>query len=107
MAFYHSPEQIDVITDKAETYSNPKPSVPQHVDAVAAPAAKILIGEWASNHATVDDEKGWWNWQGARNFLFPDAHVTFLEATQVSPAQDGLPDANLTLHGIKGRDTTP
>jgi prepilin-type N-terminal cleavage/methylation domain-containing protein len=104
MAFYHSPEQINAITDKAETYSNPKPSVPQHVDSVTTPSAKILIGEWASNHASVVEEKGWWNWQGARNFLFPDGHTSFLAATQINPARDGLPDANVTINGIKGQD---
>jgi hypothetical protein len=71
---------------------------------VAIPSAKILLGEWASSHARVDEEKGWWNWQGARNFLFADHHIEFLKATEILPARDDLPDANLTLHGVKGRD---
>jgi prepilin-type N-terminal cleavage/methylation domain-containing protein len=104
MAFYHSPEQINAITDKSETYSNPRPSIPQRADSVSTPSAKILLGEWASSHAAIDEENGWWNWQGSRNFLFPDAHVSFLAATQINPARDGLPDANVTINGIKGSD---
>lgn len=104
MTFYHSPDQIDTLNDPADTYTNPLPAMPQRVGNVAFPSAKILLGEWASSHAPIDEEKGWWNWQGARNFLFPDQHVDFLKATEISPARDELPDANLTIHGIKGRD---
>ncbi len=107
MAFYHSPEQIDAMSDPNDTYSNPQPSVRQRTGAVAFASAKILIGEWFSNHRPVEEEKGWWNWQGARNFLFADGQVDYLEATQIRPANDGLPDANLTVHGIKGRDVGP
>lgn len=107
MAFYHSPDQIDTLNSSADTYSNPLPSRPQRVDGVAVPSGKILLGEWASSHARIDEEKGWWNWQGARNFLFADQHVVFLKATQILPARDDLPDANLTIHGIKGRDVAP
>ena len=107
MAFYHSPDQIDAMSDKADTYANPRPSIPQRRGNVADPSAKILIGEWSSNHLSIDQEQGWWNWQGARNFLFADGQVVFLHAEQIRPARDGLPDANLTIHGIKGRDWTP
>jgi len=107
MAFYHSPDQIDAISDKSETYSNPKPSIPQRHSDVARPAAKILIGEWFSSHVPVEQEQGWWNWQGARNFLLADGQVLFLPADKILPARDGLPDANLTVRGIKGRDLAP
>jgi len=107
MAFYHSPDQIDAMSDKADTYTNPRPSVRQRIGGVLNPSAKILLGEWSSNHLSIDQEQGWWNWQGARNFLFADGQVTFLHAEQVRPARDSLPDANLTIHGIKGRDWTP
>jgi len=107
MAFYHSPDQIDAMSDKADTYTNPRPSIGQRRDDVATPAAKILLGEWFSNHCPLDDEQGWWNWQGARNFLFADGHGAFLKATQILPARDNLPDANLTIGGIKGRDIAP
>ena len=104
MAFYHSPEQIDAMSHQSDTYSNPQPSIPQQSFAVAKPSGKILIGEWLSNHLPVDDDKGWWCWQGSRNFLFADGQTRFLPASQIRPARDGLPDANLTIHGLKGLD---
>jgi len=107
MAFYHSPDQIDAMSDKSDTYTNPRPSIPQRTGEVANPSAKILIGEWSSNHRPIDQEQGWWNWQGARTFLFADGQVLFLHAERIRPARDGLPDANLTINGLKGRDWTP
>ncbi|MEN6578518.1 MAG: type II secretion system protein [Phycisphaerales bacterium] len=107
MAFYHSPEQIDTIDDRSLTYSNPKPSVRQGVSDVACPSAKILIGEWTSNHVPVEQDLGWWCWEGTRFFLFADGQVTLLKAKDMREARDGLPDANLTVHGVKGRDYAP
>ncbi|UCG59760.1 MAG: type II secretion system protein [Phycisphaerales bacterium] len=104
MVFYHSPEQIDGMSATTDTYANPQPSIPQRSSDVAHPSGKILIGEWFSNHHRIEDEKGWWNWQGARNFIFAAGQVSFLKATQIRPARDELPDANLTVHGIKGQD---
>jgi len=104
MAFYHSPQQIDAMSTPADTYSNPQPSIPQRNADVARPSAKILIGEWQSNHTPVKEDTGWWCWEGARNYLFADGQVSFLQARQIRPARDELPDANLTLHGIKGAD---
>jgi len=111
MTFYHSPDQIDALNATSDTYSTPgrapPVSIPQRVGDVTNPSAKILIGEWSSNHWPIDQNQGWWNWQGARNFLFADGQVVFLQAGQIRPARDGLPNANLTIHGIKGRDWTP
>jgi type II secretory pathway pseudopilin PulG len=107
MAFYHSPEQIDAMSAATDTYSNPKPSLAQQVGDVASPSAKILIGEWASNHVLVDGDKGWWDWRGTRLYLFVDGQVAFLEAKKIRPARDEWPDANLTVHGIRGRDFAP
>lgn len=107
MAFYHSPEQIDAMSDKSDTYTNPRPSIAQRADDVANPSAKIVIGEWSSNHVPIEQEQGWWNWQGARNFLFADGQVVFLKAGQIHPARDGLPNPNLTVNGLQGRDWTP
>jgi prepilin-type N-terminal cleavage/methylation domain-containing protein/prepilin-type processing-associated H-X9-DG protein len=104
MAFYHSPEQIDATSDKTDTYTNPKPSVPQHSNDVAIPSGKILMGEWFSNHLPIDPEGGWWCWEGKRNYLFVDGQVRFLKATEIRSARDGFPDANLTFRGIKGAD---
>jgi len=104
MAFYHSPEQIDDMNSPADTYTNPKPSIPQKNTNVAKPSGKILIGEWLSNHSPIDDDKGWWCWQGSRNYLFVDGQVCFLKAKQIRPARDEFPNANLTVRGIKGTD---
>ena len=104
MTFYHSPEQIDGMSTTEDTYKNPRPSIAQKSFGVTNPAGKILIGEWFSNHYSVSDEKGWWNWQGRRNFLFADGQVQLLKAAEIRPARDGLPNPNLTIHGIKGRD---
>jgi prepilin-type processing-associated H-X9-DG protein len=105
MTFYHSPQQIDDMNDKSDTYKNPQPSIPQQCDNVANPSGKILIGEWSSNHSPVKDEdNGWWGWQGSRNYLFADGHIHFLRAIEIRPAPDGLPDANRTIRGIKGID---
>jgi prepilin-type processing-associated H-X9-DG protein len=106
MAFYHSPEHIDTMISPADTYGpNSLPSVPQQCSDVAKPSGKILIGEWSSNHSHINgSDEGWWGWQGRRNYLFADGHVRFLRATDIRPARDGRPDANLTIRGIKGID---
>ncbi len=106
MTFYHSPEQIDSMSEPADTYVNERArrSIPQRIGSVAHPAAKILMGEWLSNHAVVDADQGWWCWLGSRTFLLADGQVRYLKATAVRPAQDDLPDANLTVKGVKGRD---
>jgi prepilin-type N-terminal cleavage/methylation domain-containing protein/prepilin-type processing-associated H-X9-DG protein len=107
MSFYHSPEQIDTMNSYQDTVdpNNIQPSIPQRSLSVARPSQKILIGEWYSNHRpTKDEDQGWWCWQGTRNYLFADGHISFLEAEQIRPARDGLPDVHLTFHGIKGVD---
>ncbi len=107
MTFYHSPEQIDALSAATDTYSNPQPSVVQRVGNVASPSEKILLGEWTSNHAPVENDQGWWDTRGTRCFLLADGRTAFLEAGKIRPARDGLPDANLTVHGVKGRDLGP
>lgn len=104
MAFYHSPAQIDAMSSPADTYANPKPSVAQSPYQVAQPELKILIGEWTANHPRVGGDNGWWCWQGGRSYLFANGAVRFLQALQIRPARDNLPDANLTVGGIAGRD---
>ncbi len=104
MAFYHSPEQIDDMNSPSDTYANPVPSIRQRPTHVANPSAKIMVGEWLSNHEPVDGDNGWWNWSGSRNFLFADGQVRYLKATEIRPARDGFPNANLTINGIKGQD---
>jgi prepilin-type N-terminal cleavage/methylation domain-containing protein len=104
MTFYHSPEQIDAMSAATDTYTNPQPSIAQRIGDVAAPSGKILLGEWLSNHTPVEKDQGWWDERGTRCFLLADGQAAFLEAKTIRRARDGLPDANLTVHGIKGRD---
>jgi len=107
MTFYHSPEQIDTMNSVEETFLTAQPSMPQRSLDVAKPSGKILVGEWFSNHSPVDNDQGWWCWQGRRNYLFADGRVSYLGVEQIRPARDQLPDANLTIHGIKGVDWPP
>jgi len=109
MSFYHSSEQIDTMNSYEDTFvpANVQPSIPQRSSNVARPSQKILIGEWYSNHLPIKDDQGWWSWQGSRNYLFADGHISFLEAAQIRPARDGLPDPHLTFGGIKGMDWPP
>lgn len=103
-AFYHTPDQINGMT-KSQLYvaADPGPEcVSQPASQVNFSSKKVLLGEWTSNHWT--DKVTWWDWRGARNYLFVDGHVKYLRATQIRPAKDGLPDPNLTVDGISGRD---
>jgi prepilin-type N-terminal cleavage/methylation domain-containing protein len=103
MTFYHSPSQIDTMNNQ-DTWLTTVPSSPQRSLSVARPSAKILVGEWFSNHKPVQNDQGWWCWDGTRNYLFADGYVTFMEAKEILPARDDLPDPHLTVHGIKGYD---
>jgi len=104
MTFYHSPEQINEMNSVEDTYLILRPSIPQCSSNVARPSGKIFIGEWFSNHSPIPNDQGWWCWQGRRNYLFADGSVSYIEAEQIRPARDRLPDANLTIDGIKGTD---
>jgi prepilin-type N-terminal cleavage/methylation domain-containing protein len=104
MSFYHSPEQIDSMSKTSDTYENAKPSVPQRITDVKKTSDKIIFGEWLSNHEQINNDQGWWCWEGTRNNLFADGGISMLEAKQILPARDNFPDANLTIRGIKGSD---
>ncbi len=82
-----------------------EPMQAQSEAAVLTPAQKILAGEWGSNHeALPGTDLGWWDTRGARTFLFADGHVKLVPAGRVRSARDGLPDPNLTVDGVAGRD---
>lgn len=105
MSFYHSPDQIDQMKSTKDTYDNPQPSNRQLVFKVAKPAGKIIIGEWFSNHYPIyAGDSGWWCWSGRRNYLFADGSVLLIKAVDIRPANDNLPDINLTINGIRGID---
>ena len=104
MSFYHSPQQIDSMKSSADCFSNPQPSMPQKITNLKRPAGKILLGEWNSNHFEAKEDKGWWGWDGRRNFLFADSSTHLIKAKEIHPANDNMPDAHLTIGGIKGTD---
>jgi len=107
MAFYHSPQQIDAMDDKSDTWSSfppETPSISQRSFDVVKPYGKIIIGEWNSNHLRIDDDEGWWCREGSRNYLFVDGHVRYLAAEEIRLANDDWPDINLTINGIRGVD---
>ncbi|HOJ68144.1 MAG TPA: prepilin-type N-terminal cleavage/methylation domain-containing protein [Candidatus Hydrogenedentes bacterium] len=104
MVFYHSPEQINTLNRTADCYSNPLPAMPQRKSALRYPSKKVLVGEWFSNHAAWAGDRGWFGAGGKRLYLFADGHVEFLDATELLPANDGLPNPNLTRDGIRGKD---
>jgi len=101
-AFYHTPGQIASMTTEDLWKLNRFPCVTQREQNVVHPAQKVLIAEWLTSHTTMS--VGWWDWRGARNYLFVDGHVRYLSATRISPAGNGFPDPNLTVGGIAGRD---
>ncbi|MDZ4861433.1 MAG: DUF1559 domain-containing protein [Candidatus Hydrogenedentes bacterium] len=104
MAFYHSPDQINAMTTTDACYSNPVETIPQRMPALRDPSNKILVGEWFSNHNAWGKDQGWFDTGGKRLFLFADGHVEYLNWDDITPANDGLPNPNLTKDGISGSD---
>lgn len=101
-AFYHTPAQIAAMTT-VDLYSpSSPPPITQSLAGVQYPAQKALAAEWLSNHQSP--AVGWWSWEGARNYLFVDGHVKYLQARQLHPAGTSLPDINLTVGGLGGKD---
>lgn len=101
-AFYHAPADVNRMTTSDLYAATAVPCVTQRAGAVADPCRKALLGEWLSNHSA--DKVGWWDWRGARQYLFADGHTAFLAARTLRPAVNGFPDINLTVDGIAGRD---
>jgi prepilin-type N-terminal cleavage/methylation domain-containing protein/prepilin-type processing-associated H-X9-DG protein len=107
-AFYHSPDQVASMTDVKALYdaasAGPFPVEPQSMGDVRFPSQKILAGERTSNHDPVDSDGGWWDARGLRVFLFADGHVKAWRASLLHPGANGLPDPNVTLGGLGGKD---
>ncbi|NSW55707.1 MAG: type II secretion system protein [Armatimonadetes bacterium] len=101
-AFYHTPAQVNVMTTTDLYGPGSPPCVTQSLAGVVFPAQKVLVAEWLAPHSQVMD--GWWQWDGARNYLFVDGHAKYLAASSLRPAVTGLPDPNLTRDGIAGFD---
>ena len=109
MSFYHSPAQINSTTNVAQQYdsSTVKSSIPQKTVDVKTPQAKILAGEWLSNHKKIKPDNGWWDKNGTGNYLFADGHINYLPAKKLNTSNDSLKNPNLTKNGIKGCDYPP
>ena len=109
MSFYHSSEQIDNLVytpTQSEQFFN-TPPVGQHSTSVAKPSGKIVVGEWLSNHSSInanDGACGWWCQTGKRNYLFADGQVRLIDAGDIRTAHDGFPNPNVTINGIRGID---
>ncbi len=114
-AFYLTTAQTGAVTDYTCLYTTPcagaaPTPTPQSLAQVASPARKILAGEWADNHDSLN-AGGWWtgNLTSSRDYLFADGHVKYLRASvltgaQASPYPDGFPDPNVTPGGLSGSD---
>lgn len=63
-----------------------------------------MIGEWYANHAAFGSDAGWFGKGGKRLYLFADGHAEYVDAGDVIPAWDNLPNPNLTIDGISGKD---
>lgn len=114
-AFFHLPSQINSLASKLQgsscaTWTNIVAAlrnllpVAQNEAQVFYPSQKALIAEWLSNHEKFSNDCGFWSWEGSANYLFADGHVKFLRRCQIAPAVNNLPDINLTVNGIAGKD---
>jgi len=107
-AFYHTPEQVNSITDKDMLriqFASTKPSPPSAVvrtSNVRWSSRKAMVAEWLTYHS----EKQVWMWAtgGERNYVFADGHVTYLSSSHIHIAADGYPDINVTHDGVAGQD---
>lgn len=106
MAFYHSPDQINQMTSAAYNYNPAFAMPPQGVKLtqVKYSSQKILAGEWSSVHFDLSDERGWFGPGGRRVFLFADLHAEVVPWNDIVPGNDGNPNPNLTLDGVRGFD---
>ena len=100
--FYHTPRQVNAMTTADLFALNRFPCVTQREAEVSYPGGKALAAEWLTNHDSL--RVGWWDWGGARNYLFADGHARYLAATRLKAAVNGFPDINLTKNGIRGKD---
>ena len=106
MTNYHSPEQINLMTTVGHNYlaSLAMPPIPQRLAAIRQSSQKILAGEWNANHERLRADPGWFGRAGSRVFVFADNHCEYLSWEQIIPGNDGLPNPNTTIDGLKGKD---
>lgn len=123
-SFYMSPEQVNAVADNDFIRSkfaatNPKlPCSSMKTTHVRHASKKVMVAEYWTLHSD-NPRVGWYDgpetgsdpWSGARNYLFADGHVRYIETKRIRPADSptasrprSLPDINLTADGIAGRD---
>lgn len=100
--FYHTPAQVNAMVTTDLYGPTAVGCVSQSLAQVVEPSRKALVSEWQTNHEPPG--RTWWQWGGARNYLFADGHVKYLQASAIKPAGNGYPDINLTKDGIAGAD---
>ena len=104
MAFYHSVDQVNAMKTTADNYANPRPPVAVKLGGVRYPSQKILAGEWSSVHEMTENDAGWFGPGGRRVFLFADGHAEYLSWEDILPGNDGNPNPNMTIDGVRGSD---
>lgn len=123
-SFYMTPEQVNAVTDpnfiRAKfAPTNPKlPCASIRASQVVSVSKKVLVTEYWTLHSEKS-KVGWYDdastgndpWSGSRNYMFADGHVVFLSTKRIHPADSpaikrtqSLPDINLTIDGVAGRD---
>jgi prepilin-type N-terminal cleavage/methylation domain-containing protein len=106
--FFQSPAEIQQIAASDPSlfaaFTNPLPPTTQNEAQLQDAAAKILVMEWTSNHEAPKNAHVL-QWEGARNLLFADYHVKFVQQRRLRPATNrSNPDPGLTVGGMAGRD---
>jgi prepilin-type N-terminal cleavage/methylation domain-containing protein/prepilin-type processing-associated H-X9-DG protein len=101
--FYQDPAQVNTMKGATAAVGAAPVPVSQSLAAVQFPSAKGIVGEWLSNHESPK-MADWWRWEGGRHVLFVDGHVRYLTVRKLRPAVNGLPDLNVTVDGVAGRD---
>jgi len=101
-AFYHTPAQIAQMTTEDLWKWDRFACKTQREACVLHPDKKVMIAEWLTNHEV--DKRSWWEWGGARSYLFADGHAAHIDTDLMHPAGNHLPDPNLTIGGLTGKD---
>jgi len=101
-AFYLPPDQVNSMTSYAQLYDATALTFATiKTSAVTFPTKKALLADWLTH---TNERATWWKWGGSRNYLFADGHVVYLSTGKIHAAADGLPDINVTINGVEGKD---
>lgn len=122
--FYMMPEQVNAISNPDYIRAKFAPTNPKlpcstiRTSAVVSASKKVLVTEYWTLHSE-NPKVGWYDdpstgndpWSGSRNYMFADGHVAYISTKRIHPAASPavnrtrpLPDINLTIDGVAGRD---